>query len=326
MIIELLDTSKQMSNETCQSMLDVILLKVNEFQNSYIVEIKNHAERYFADRYLFKEIFTKQMVANANNCESIPNLMLHLRKKYDSDDSEDLLRASHQQLDRYESIGKTFESTAEDCCEIILQEIELDTSDCLQVLFTQEWFGSTLKPYCGIIIETTRDYWSSDLTHLKKPLLAYLFYWWHKRVLAYYLQNIFSRNTSIKLATLGERRACASQLRTEAAVLDKEFQIWDGTSTENKTKYHFHILSSIADILEQTDLDSISLEIASLARRYPSLTMDQVVQVLLIRGDFTKQEAKDRAHAVLPNNPNISQDILFEIMIIVNQLNQKTHK
>lgn len=320
MIIETLDMAKQMSEETCQLILGMILQKINEFRDLYVHEINNYAKRYFNDRSAFKERFTKQMVANANNCESIPNFMLVVRKKYDRDDLDDLSRSSQQQLDRYESMGKKFEQTAEYCCDIILREIETDTVKYLKLLFTREWLGMTAKPCCGTIIETTRDYWGTELTHLKKPLLAHLFYAWHKRILAHYLRNLFSRNSSIKFSTPAERRACAEQLRSEAATLDKEFKSWDGTSTDNAAEYHFNMLSNIADVLEQTDLDSIVLEVATLAKKYPSLNMDQVIQVLLLRGDLTKQEAKDKADAAIANMPRVNQGILFEIMEVVNQL------
>lgn len=321
MIIETLDMSKQMSDETCQLILGMVLQKINEFRDLYVNELNTYTNRYFADRSSFKGGFTKQMVANANNCESIPNFMLVVRKKYDRDDLDDLSRSSQQQLDRYESMGKRFERTAEYCCEIIIKEIEVDTLQYLRVLFTREWFGPTAKPCCGTIIETTRDYWSSELTHLKKPLLAFLFYTWHKRVLAHYLRNLFSRTTSIKFERPIDRRICAEQLRTEALMLDKEFKSWDGTSAENATEYHFNILSNIADVIEQTDLDSIVLEIATVAKKFPSLSMEHVIQILLLRGDLTKQEAKDKADAALANMPRVNQGILFEIMEIVNQPN-----
>jgi hypothetical protein len=321
MIIETLDMAKQMSDETCQLILGMILQKINEFRDYYVIEINKFSERYFGARQSFKGNFTKQMVANANNCESIPHFMIVVRKKYDRDDLDDLTRSSQQQLDRYEGMGKKFERTAEYCCDIILREIEMDTEKYLKLLFTREWVGATAKPCCGTIVETTRDYWSSELTHLKKPLLAYLFYTWHKRILAHYLRNLFSRNITIKFTQPMERRACAEQLRKEASMLDREFRSWDGTSTENSTEYHFSILSNIADVLEQTDLDSIVLEIATLAKKFPSLAMDQVIQILLLRGDLTKQEAKEKADAALANMPRVNQGILSEIMVIVNQTN-----
>lgn len=323
MIIETLDMAKQMSDETCQLILGMILQKIDEFRELYVTHVRNYAQRYFADRQYFRDSFTKQMVANANNCETIPTFMVVVRKKYDRYDLDDLSASSQQQMDRYENMGKKFERTAEFCCDIILKEVEADTAKFLNALFTREWFGPSVQPCCGTIIETTRDYWSSELTHLKKPLLAYLFYTWHKRILAYYLKNLFSRSTPIKFATPAERRVCATQLRTEAGMLDKEFKFWDGTSTDNAAEYHFNILSNIADVLEQTDVDSILLDIATLAKKYPSLNMDQAIQILLLRGDLTRQEAKDKADAALAHMPRVNQGILFEIMEIVNQLNPR---
>ncbi|CAF1462569.1 unnamed protein product [Rotaria sp. Silwood1] len=64
-------------------------------------------------------------------------------------------------------------------------------------------------------------------------------------------------------------------------------------NTNNATEYHFNILSNIADVVEQTDLDLIVLEIATLAKKYPTLSANQVIQILLLREDLTKQEATD---------------------------------
>jgi len=318
MIIEILDMAKQMSDEICQLILSMILQKLDEFRDLYVNEINNYTKRYCRDRKLFQGNFIKQMIANANNCESIPNFMLFIRKKYDRDD---LSRSSRQQLDRYETMGKIFKRTAEHCCEIILQELELDTLKSLQILFTREWLGSTTKTYCRTILSRTQDYWSSELTHLKKPLLGFLSYTWHKRILAHYLRNIFSRNVSIKFDKPVARRMCAEQLRREASMLEKEFKSMDGTSAENAIEYHFNILSNIAGILEQTNLDLIVLEIGTLAKKYPSLNRDQVIQILLLRGDLIRKDAKEKADSALGNMPRSNQGILFEIMEIINQLN-----
>lgn len=319
MIIETLDMAKQMSDETCQKILGMILNKMDDFREFYIKEIHKYEGKYFSDRKAFRGSFTKQMVANANNCESIPNFMLIVRRKYDHDDLDVLSRSSQQQFDRYETMGKKFEKTAEDCCEIIIKEIEMDTLKSLRVLLTSEWFKAS-NPCCGTIIETTRDYWPNELAHLKKPLLAFTFYTWHKRILAYYLRNLFSRNNAIKFEKIQDRRECAQKLRVEASNLENEFRAWDGTTSENATEYHFNILSYIADVIEQTDLDSIVLELATLAKKYPSLTMEQVIQILLLRGDLTKAEARDKADAALANMPRVNQGILCEIMNIVEKI------
>ncbi|CAF0792764.1 unnamed protein product [Adineta steineri] len=86
-------------------------------------------------------------------------------------------------------------------------------------------------------------------------------------------------------------------------------------------KLQVYFVFNIADVLEQTDLDSIVLEIATLAKKYPSLNMDQVIQILLVRGDLTKQEAKDKADAAISYMPRDNQGILFEIMGIIDQMN-----
>ncbi|CAF0726882.1 unnamed protein product [Adineta ricciae] len=319
LIIQTLDMAKKMSDEICQIVLEMILEKLNEFHISYMNEIDLYTKKYFADRQSFRDCFTKQMVANANDCESM-STVIDILRKYDHNDLDDLSSSSQQQLNRYENIAKVFKQTAKSCCDIILQEIEIDTSNSLRGLFTRDWFSATAKSHCGTIIETTRDYWSSELTHLKKALLTYLFYTWHKRILAHYLRNVLSQSITIKFERSDERRQCATQLRSEASLLEKEFKSWIETSSEGAIEYHFHILSNIADILEQTDLDSIVLELATLAKKYPSLTKEQVIQLLRLRGDFTKQEARDKADAALAKMPRVNQGILSELSEIINQM------
>lgn len=323
MIIETLDMSKQMSDETCQMILSMVFGKVDEFRALYEQKVDGYSSDYFKDRQRFRGGFTKQMVANANNCESIPQVMLNVRQKYNQNYPDDLSSSSQQQLNRYERVEKSFNITARHCCNALIREMETDTIKFLRLFFTNEWFGRNTKPCCETVIETTRDYWSSELTHLKKPLLQYLFDMWHKRILAYYLRNLLNRSVSIKFERPTDRSDCSRKLRHEANMLANEFKSWDGTTPETGNEYHFQMLSNIADILEQTDFDSIVLEIATFAKRYPSLSMDQVTQILLLRGDLTKNEARQKADAALANMPRINQGVLFEIMEIVNQLDAK---
>ena len=62
MIIETLDMAKQMSDETCQLILGIILPKVNQFRELYVNEINNYTKKYFDDRKSFAESFTKQII------------------------------------------------------------------------------------------------------------------------------------------------------------------------------------------------------------------------------------------------------------------------
>ena len=283
---------------------------------------KPHGADTLEPKNAFKRVVEEHVQARRRlNLEPLPYSRERLGELIKRDDPDDLSRSSQQQSDRYMTMGKGFERMAEHCCDTILREIESDTLIYLRILLTREWFGPRAKPCCGTIIETTRDYWTTELTHLKKPLLAYTFYTWHKRILAHYLRNFFSRNTPIKFDNPTERRSFAEQLRHESLMLEKEFKSWDATSPDNAAEYHFSILSNIADVIAQTDADSIVLEIATLAKKYPSLNMNQVTQILLLRGDLTKQEAKDRADAALANMPRVNQGILFEVMEIVNQIN-----
>ncbi|CAF1565015.1 unnamed protein product, partial [Adineta steineri] len=59
MIIDTLDMAKQMSDETCQLILRIILQKINEFLDLYVAEINNYAKRYFSNRQAFEKCFTK---------------------------------------------------------------------------------------------------------------------------------------------------------------------------------------------------------------------------------------------------------------------------
>ncbi|CAF2788855.1 unnamed protein product [Rotaria sp. Silwood2] len=79
--------------------------------------------------------------------------------------------------------------------------------------------------------------------------------------------------------------------------------------------YTFYANESLADKEKRVDGHS------ALGKKYPSLSTNQVIQILLLREDLTKQEATDTDDTAVAYMPRVNQGILFEIMEIVNQPN-----
>lgn len=206
------------------------------------------------------------------------------------------------------------------CCDIILQEMETIMLKDLKVLLTREWLGQMGYSACTAIVETTGDYRHTALTYLKKHLLHHVLYSWHKRILAYYLRGLLGRCKPIKLASDVDRSTCAEQLRAEALMLNREFESYDDITSEHAVEYHFDLLSGFADILEQADAESIMFDIATVAKHYPSLNADQLVQMVLLRGDLSKKEAREKVNAALESVKHINHGIMYELVEIVQQL------
>ncbi|CAF2997577.1 unnamed protein product [Rotaria sp. Silwood2] len=88
---------------------------------------------------------------------------------------------------------------------------------------------------------------------------------------------------------------------------------------------HGHLFISptltIACILPQLVLTLLFSCVDINTKKYPTLSTNQVIQILLLREDLTKQEATDTDDAAVAYMPRVNQGILFEIMEIVNQPN-----
>ncbi len=64
----------------------------------------------------------------------------------------------------------------------------------------------------------------------------------------------------------------------------------------------FDALTILADIL-RSDEEMLSLEIGNLVKRYPDVTHEQLVCLLLLRGDLGRNDARDTASESVPADP-----------------------
>lgn len=106
MYMEALNSMQKISEESCLSVLESILQTINDSHTIYANELETYASQYFSNQQMSQEYFTKQMIANANNCESVPHFLAVVRDKYKRHSFNDIFGSSHSQTDRYESISK----------------------------------------------------------------------------------------------------------------------------------------------------------------------------------------------------------------------------
>ncbi|KAL7674540.1 hypothetical protein ACOME3_000817 [Neoechinorhynchus agilis] len=342
MISQSLDVATTMGSVTTDKLLMVSLTKGMEFKNLLTAEVVKYVDRYFesvSNRSDMRGNFTKQMVANANNCEAFPLILSIISKKFTSNGSDNEMDVDdhHQYMKhlawkpatKFACLVKEFTSLAEFCCQVLIREIESDLNYLLVRLLSNEWL--TDKDMIGssdcivdTCIATFDDYYHNEYSHLKRPLLHYLCYNLHLRILKYFLRGVLqcqqTQSSGIQHSAFGGILGRSTNIQLSGSSSFALLKFSDAVGRRkcaNKLAepYLFDVLKVIAEILRGNDSDSIVLELASLHKKQPSLNLDQATAILVLRGDMTRNEARSKAESALGTNTVAVEGIFSKINV-----------
>ncbi|KAL5013230.1 hypothetical protein ScPMuIL_007500 [Solemya velum] len=171
-------------------------------------------------------------------------------------------------------------------CDIVLDEvfIDLDNSKCLTELFTRQWVQSpqaAVKDICA----TWTDY-SRDFIHLKPKLYQKLLLRGQNRILKEYVKSLLSRKMTFK--NYDERRESSENICKEAEQLESLFKQVSSAREQSP----FSVLPIMAEVIKLKDTSMLSLEITGLVKRHPDVRVEQLINLLLCRGDMSRSEAR----------------------------------
>ncbi|XP_012937446.1 exocyst complex component 3 [Aplysia californica] len=293
-IFQMMEQNLQVANiigqELVKKVLELFAEELNRFSNEYSTELKLYEEKHLADRKEPK-YFLHYLIANTNNCVAFGEYMKELRKRYikneyaeegDHDETEQIRRDPFQQLtDRFLVLAK-------ECCDMILEEpfLDLRASNCLNELMTRPWMSS----HNGVetIVATWADY-HRDFIHLRPVMFETLLSRGQRRIVKEYVKALLSRKLSFK--NYEERRSSAEKICSEAEMIKGQF-------VEMCPKLDaslFDVLPSLAEVLKLKDGSMLSLELMGFAKSYPDIRMEQLVNLILCRGDISRSDARQLA-------------------------------
>ena len=289
-----LQVAHLIGEDLVKKVLELFADELSLFAKDYIAEIDSYKDRHLQDRSEIK-FFLHYMIANINNCLSFGEYMKQLRNRYLKEDFED--DDENIRKDRFQQLNDTFLDIAKIGTGIILEEvfIDLKNSKCLEEILTKSWLQGSHA--VEIICATWADY-NNDFVHLKPKFNNEVVEAGQKRVLMEFLRSLFTKKLQFK--TYDERKNVAEKLVREGQQLGELFQKY-GTPKVNpeSTQNMFHVLPSLAEVLKLKDTSMLSLEIMGVLKKYPDVRTEQLIALLVLRGDMNRAEARQMVQDII---------------------------
>lgn len=250
-----------------------------------VIEI--YHERHLNDRREPK-FYLHYLIATGNNLLTFGDYMKNLRKRYlktefDKEEEEE----TNIRKDRFQVLNDRFTQIAMIVVQYSLDEVLIDLKShehCFNELMTKTWQQSPQA--IEVIVATWHDY-CTDFVHLKPKLEQALFEKAQKSLLKEYLKAILSRKLSFK--QYEERKNAAEKIIKEAEELEQMFKKF---KPSKPTEVSFASLHMMAEALKLKDTSMLSLEITGLMKKHTDIRLEQMINLLLCRGDMSRSEAR----------------------------------
>lgn len=292
-IFQMMEQNLQVANiigqDLVKKVLELFAEELNRFAQEYFTELQGFEERHLADRKEPK-YFVHYVIANANNCLAFGEYMKELRKRYIKNEYEEEIADDTEQIrkDPFQQLTDRFLQLAKFCCDVILEElfIDLRESNCLNDLMTRNWMANSNG--VETIIATWADY-HRDFLHLKPTMYEILLAKGQRRVIKEYLKALLSRKLSFK--NYEERKASAEKICAEAEQIKHQFIDMCGKLDVSL----FDVLPHLSECLKLKDTSMLSLEIMGFTQKYPDIRMEQLLTLILSRGDISRNDARQLA-------------------------------
>ena len=287
-IFQMMEQNLQVANiigqDLVKKVLELFAEELNRFSQEYHTELKLYNERHLADRKEPK-YFLHYLIANANNCVAFGDYMKQMRKRYLSDYEEGDEEMEQIRRDPFQQLTDRFLVLAKETCDMILEEpfLDLRASNCLNELMTRAWMSS----HNGVetICATWADY-HRDFVHLRPSMFEALLDLGQRRIVKEYVKALLSRKLSFK--NYEERRSSAEKICSEAEMIKSQFV----DMCPKLDASLFDVLPSLAEVLKLKDSSMISLELMGFFTKYPDIRMEQLVNLILCRGDISRSDAR----------------------------------
>lgn len=295
-----LQVAQIMGQDLVKKVLQLFTDELNKFANEYNNEIRIYRDKHQTNRKEPK-FFIHYMIANINNCLSFGEYMKILRRRYlKKDDYEEEAgeeEAENIRKDRFQQLTEHFVAIANSGCAMLLDEVfvDLKESNCLNELMTRNWMSSTHA--VDTICATFADY-AQDFVHIKPDMFHSLIDEGQKRILRDYLRALLSRKLSFK--NYDERKVSVDKICHEAEKMKMLFREMSQNRDELKQEQSpFDVLTSLCEVLKLKDSSMLVLEVTGFTQKYPDIRLEQLINIILCRGDMSRSDAKQLAQDVL---------------------------
>lgn len=282
-----LQVAQIIGEDLVKKVLELFAEELNMFAKEYQSEILSYKERHLMDRSEPK-FFIHYLIANINNTLAFCDYMKQLRKRYMKDEFDDRRDEEEDNIrkDRFQLLTDKFKQIANFGCNILLDEVWIDlrNSKCIEELLTKSWCQGSHS--VDTIYATWADY-SGDFVHLKEPYCVRLILEARRRLLREYIRAILSKKLQLK--NYNERKPVAEKICTEANKLKELFKEYGNNKAGDSD---FGPLKMLAEVWKLRDTSMMQLEITGLVVKHPDIQTEQLINLLMGRGDMSRADAR----------------------------------
>lgn len=289
MIGQNLTVTKTISQELTSKMLVLCIGQVTKYGYRYRPAIMEFKSKHFEDRSQVP-YFTQHMIAVVNNCLQFIDLAQQMKQQYW------MINTNADIATKFEELVDNYMKLRNEAVSILLEESFLDLELHFHDLLTPKWMSSPIP--VETICVTLEDYFQ-DYNHLSPKNFDYVITEAQNLIAKRYISAMLQRKISLK--TYDECLTCTSKIINEA---DKLKAFFLRLAPQVELDSPFEIIKRLAEVLRCEDSEILSLDLHSLAEKYPDMTDDQLVRLLSLRGDISRSEAKEKVSYILEAQRN----------------------
>ncbi|KAA0202992.1 hypothetical protein HAZT_HAZT003038 [Hyalella azteca] len=284
MVQQNIDVANTISPMVSHEVILCSLQQLKVFAERYRRAIMAYRDSYFADRSRI-QYFTTYMIALANSCQALSDVVQLWRPPASQNPPPSLAT-------NFSALIKAFQVLQQELCDLLLEEALLDLAPKFSALLTPAWLNDP-EPLSTICL-TLNDYFE-DYQHLHSKN--------YEQVLVLAIQKVSVRYTTallqrrITLKTHDDRKKLADRVTEEADKLQSVFTAIAG----DRLRYDSpcDVIKALAEVIRTPDTEMLNLELPPLKRKYPDMSSEHLTALLLLRGDLSRQQVRQKVAEVL---------------------------
>lgn len=317
MIEENLQVAATISPELTNKVFVLSMGEVANFGLMYRDAIVEFKSRYFRDRTTIS-LFTQYMIALVNNCELFEELGQDLKERWWKSGHHD-----NEATAKFEALLTTYSSLRTEAANYLLDEAFLDIEVHFADLMSSRW--ATTTESIDTVVVTLDDYFQ-DYLYLRSRNFELIISLAQDRVAKRYITSLLQPQLSamlrkkINIEKQEDRAMAAKKIAKEAKQLQMFFHKVAGDMADFDSP--FKAIEALAEVLG-TDEEMLALDVGNLVKKYPDVTYDQLCCLLILRGDQSKSEAREKALEYIPNSvrSNLQAKSIFSQVLVSASIN-----
>ena len=275
MIEQHIEVAKTIDNNLVVALVNMCLDEMRQFIDCYRTELNTYESIHFADRG-HPKYYLHNIIANANNCQTLVEFLIQMQLKH----------LSNSKRDNITLLRNLFENLAGILCSFLLKEVFADLEPHIQDLLTKKWIlsGQSVDTICM----TIEDY-CQDFVHIKDCYYDNLLSRASSKLAKKFYKAIFAKKIIFK--SYEERLGAAGKIIKEA----DQLRILFNKLIKNPKLHHvtpYDGIPALVELFKLKDASMLTLEISGFVNNFPDIRTEMLVNVLIMRGDMSRSDAK----------------------------------